>query len=576
MAARPPNATAASAAIGDELVGGLHGGLYALPTPLAPVDYDEDRAPVDFTVHSSGDERSPLHRRHRHNHSHHLRTIHPAACAGGIGNWELEAFGGLDDDDDDDVGGRGGGGHDDDGTMRTMRCTLCRRARRSFHCADCATLGHFRHTTAERNGETFADKRQRYDALVVQHRELGERAQRALEPARRREALAYDVLAARLRLEHMRAELAVRQKRVAEAKELNQRLNASIEETRKRFPQYANNVDNLRAFVDDRLAKNERLAAERDELQDQLQQRVKRLVHGLVRNVFPITQLHQHQQQHTALSASSQRSPLSSPTAGGVVTMRSDIEHLSSALAEATRTAWVRGRWVLQDSGQHELHYQLIGGPALPANGDYSAYADWVQRQRDGSSNASASSATSTAAAVAAAAAASSISASSVGAGSAAAALQTVPTSANDAYRITAALTYTTQLVNLLGYFLNVNLPYRVNYADFCNKELSAGAFERKCFRLNTNVLALCVAQNVERRLVVGPQTIANLVHLLAAETLGRCGPVEVGVNGGSMADLMQLNAELLAVPGLDSDSDGTSDFQFFDSYRFALIFLLI
>lgn len=34
----------------------------------------------------------------------------------------------------------------------------------------------------------------------------------------------------------------------------------------------------------------------------------------------------------------------------------------------------------------------------------------------------------------------------------------------NPAYNITAALTYTTQLVNILGFYLDVRLPYKMTY----------------------------------------------------------------------------------------------------------------
>lgn len=46
-----------------------------------------------------------------------------------------------------------------------------------------------------------------------------------------------------------------------------------------------------------------------------------------------------------------------------------------SALAEATRTAYVKGRWVFTDSSG-ELHHSIVA-PTLPGSGDYSAYNLW-------------------------------------------------------------------------------------------------------------------------------------------------------------------------------------------------------
>lgn len=65
-------------------------------------------------------------------------------------------------------------------------------------------------------------------------------------------------------------------------------------------------------------------------------------------------------------------------------------------------------------------------------NGDYTAYNDWVATIKDGVPNPPGTSET--------------------------------MTSSNCAYRISAALTYTTQLVHLLSYYLDVRLPYKVNY----------------------------------------------------------------------------------------------------------------
>lgn len=90
--------------------------------------------------------------------------------------------------------------------------------------------------------------------------------------------------------------------------------------------------------------------------------------------------------------------------------------------------------------------------------------------------------------------------------------------------------------------------------SDFCNKELTAGQFQRKVARLNGNILALCDTQNVNARQLVATHTLANLLQLLSASELGRSGAVEV--SNSLVADVAHLNAELLA-GGDESDSDG-------------------
>ncbi len=48
-----------------------------------------------------------------------------------------------------------------------------------------------------------------------------------------------------------------------------------------------------------------------------------------------------------------------------------------SALAEARRTSYVRGRWIYTDNGG-EYQYMIVE-PNLPGNGDYSAYHIWCK-----------------------------------------------------------------------------------------------------------------------------------------------------------------------------------------------------
>jgi hypothetical protein len=49
-----------------------------------------------------------------------------------------------------------------------------------------------------------------------------------------------------------------------------------------------------------------------------------------------------------------------------------------TALADATRTAYIRGRWVFTDSSGQLQH--CIVSPSLPDSGDYSAYNVWGEQ----------------------------------------------------------------------------------------------------------------------------------------------------------------------------------------------------
>lgn len=273
-------------------------------------------------------------------------------------------------------------------------------------------------------------------------------------------------------------------------------------ETKKKLPQYEKNVNNLRDFVEKRLETNDLSNQTYQLLIHQLKYRVRHNLQMLIKYIFPITQ---------TVSKVDIPPDFIAP----------DTE---SALAEATHTAYIRGRWVLQDS-QNELQH-IIVAPSLPNTGDYSAYNDWVATTKDGVPSSSSSGTNDSL------------------------------SSTNCAYRISAALTYTTQLLHLLSFYLDVRLPYKILYSDFCKKELSEQSFIRKVARLNANILYLCYTQRVKLSKLCPNHTLENVKQLLNTDVtdLGRIGAVELsdGFVGSSDLQLVQdLNT------GNDSESDG-------------------
>lgn len=193
------------------------------------------------------------------------------------------------------------------------------------------------------------------------------------------------------------------------SKEYKAELLKKNAETKNKIPHYEHNVNDLMDFVEKRIDKNEQMKIERTKLQQELKLRVIHNINLLINHIFPISE---------TISKSSSSISDSTRTPDMV------------ALAEATHTAYVKGKWVLQDS-QNERQYVIVA-PSLPGNGDYSAYIDWMDKHKDGVPSTGANDTLS---------------------------------STNNAYRISAALTYTAQFVHLLSYYLDVRLPYNVCYA---------------------------------------------------------------------------------------------------------------
>ena len=185
----------------------------------------------------------------------------------------------------------------------------------------------------------------------------------------------------------------------------------NINEVMKRFPKYEQTVHKERDKVEQRTHEMPAYNSATEKMSHELMQRVRTDVQALVKYIFPLSETYSKLEM--------------CDTSGQADTV--------TALAEATRTAYVRGQWVLQDSHSELQH--VIVAPSLPGNGDYSAYNDWVVTNQDGVPNSSAGTNN-----------------------------PHTLCSNNNAYRISAALTYTTQMIQILSYYLDVRLPYKQVY----------------------------------------------------------------------------------------------------------------
>lgn len=183
--------------------------------------------------------------------------------------------------------------------------------------------------------------------------------------------------------------------------------------TQKQVPQYISKCQSFSDYIERADERNAELTRKRAQLHQELKRRIRQNIQKLIKFIFPLSQV---------ISKSD------SVLHGADIF--DGIADTVSALADATHTAYIRGRWVLQDS-QSELQHVIVA-PSLPGNGDYTAYNDWVATTKDGVPNPPG-------------------------------AAETL-TSTNGAYRISAALTYTTQLTHLLSYYLDVRLPFKLNY----------------------------------------------------------------------------------------------------------------
>ncbi|XP_012216786.1 beclin 1-associated autophagy-related key regulator isoform X2 [Linepithema humile] len=285
----------------------------------------------------------------------------------------------------------------------------------------------------------------------------------------------------------------------------NQRLNVLKDVNSQltlRMPKHEERIDKIHRYVISLKGKQEKQKEAVDRKREQLKKVIRTAAKQLIQYIFPLSKV----QPNRSLCSSEDSDSATS-----------DI--VTSALADASGTSYVRGRWISEKENSLEIHHRIVE-PTLPATGDYSAYSLWVAANKDGVPGANKENAMH-----------------------------------NPAYNISAALTYATQLVNVLAYYVNIKLPYKLTCGEFCGNEMSDQKFARKVARLNSNVLHLCFTQNTDIDVLHPMHTLQNLMHLLNTEIsdLGRIGPMEV-----DPSVIAQLHSQL--VPDLENSDDSASD----------------
>lgn len=277
-------------------------------------------------------------------------------------------------------------------------------------CIYCMFLPYFFNSENHTVRSRFAEKQLRYREIKSIHETLNKRCEQLLQKPKVVENLNHNIKQKKENIALIQRLLVERTNTLKKLNTHKDQLLKNIKDTKKKFPQYENNVKQLKGYVDRKFEANTKMSENRNKLQQELKHRVRHNIQTLVKYIFPIAEVKSNPE---------------------IIDFKRDKNDTVSELAEATQTAYVSGHWVFQ-KGPKEFQHVIVA-PSLPADGDYHDYHDWVITNKDGvpSSNTNAVEALS---------------------------------SSNHAYRISAALTYTAQLVDLLSFYLDVRLPHKLSY----------------------------------------------------------------------------------------------------------------
>ncbi|XP_017762958.1 PREDICTED: beclin 1-associated autophagy-related key regulator [Eufriesea mexicana] len=383
-------------------------------------------------------------------------------------------------------------------SVNLLKCPLCHNSRRIFYCRQCIQNGDFIHSTSVYS-ERFADKQLRLLRLKAARVQLEEKCVKAFEKHKQRDKLICDINTCKERVKLLQSLVNETRQSINRG---NQRLNVLKDVNSQlalRLPRHEERVEKLHRYVTGLKAKQEKQKEAVDRKRQQLKKVIRTAAKQLIQYIFPLSKV----QPNRSLCSSEEDAS-------------SDV---TCALADASGTSYVRGRWINDIENALEVQHRIVAS-TLPGSGDYSAYSLWVAANKDGVPGANKETAMH-----------------------------------NPAYNISAALTYATQLVNIIAYYVNVRLPYKLAYGEFCGNEMSDQKFAKKVARLNSNVLHLCFTQNTNIAVLHPMHTLQNLMHLLNTEIsdLGRIGPMEVDSN-----IVAQLHSQL--VPDLENSDDFASD----------------
>lgn len=159
------------------------------------------------------------------------------------------------------------------------------------------------------------------------------------------------------------------------AKSLVDKCNALRHENakiRKQIPQYIKTCQQFADFIEKTEDRNAQQVNERTKLFDEVKQCRIQNIQKLIKFIFPLSQRVSKGgtavSTNTSLNSSPVEYSLANVDAQRNVTEVADLGIVSAetmnALAEATQTTYIRGRWVLQDS-RGELQHVIIE-PSLP------------------------------------------------------------------------------------------------------------------------------------------------------------------------------------------------------------------
>ncbi|GAB6021093.1 hypothetical protein CHUAL_003726 [Chamberlinius hualienensis] len=375
------------------------------------------------------------------------------------------------------------------------RCPLCLAVKRAYYCKDCIVNGTFVHSPYLQNKESFFEKKSKLFHMKRERLLLLSKVSTEYEEKTTGEKIKMQIAECREKIIQLKLTIKDKKKEVEKIMNSVVEMKRECKSVRDGFPLIFKRISRIQNGTEKQAKATNQQKNELHALKIVTKNDIRLRVSELVQYIFPISRIRLDEPQEDSLN-----------------------QETISALAEATQTAFVSGRWVYTENSR-KLSYRIVE-PLIPANGDYSAYCEYVEANRD--------------------------------------LVPSTGVTQKQAHGIITALTYITQLVTVLSFYLDVWLPHRICHSDFCIQELSPKEFEGLVGKLNANVVHLCLSQNVNPEFLRAKRTAANLALLLDPTScdLGRFEPMDVSFD----LFIEDLNVEIDYSPDSDDEVESLGD----------------
>lgn len=370
----------------------------------------------------------------------------------------------------------------------------------------------------------FVDKQQKLKNLKNAQKQLEHKFNAKFESFVRLENLRTSILKSRSRNKILKDLIKEKEENISKLQIVKKENHDKNRAQRIILPKYEDKVNKLGDYVLEAVEKNDSIRLKRHEQMEQLKNTRRAHIDSLVKFIFPMSQ---------KMLRSSSLLGLQSRKASNESLQPETISEIAEAMLVSTNT---KSGWK-QESLSDLLNKEfIIVAPSLPSNGNYQEYCDWIHSNKEGSINSGMANA----------------------GGS-----DPGHVANNHAYRIAAALTYIAQLVQGLSFYLDVRLPHKVSYDDFCTMGLNEHQFRKKVARLNLNVIYLCYTQNLSMKNLQPARTMENIFTLLDIRNvdLGRTGPV-LDTSQRSVDSIMQSFTDIFEDERSDTDDDSDDTMQ--------------